>query len=382
MREGWETQTLEKVCERIFAGGDVPKNNLSKFKTDQYTIPIFANGEKNKGLYGYTDIPKVVDASITVSARGTIGYSEIRNEPFFPIVRLIVLVPNKDIIDLNFLKYVVSSMEFKKSGTSIPQLTVPMIKKYQANIPPLKEQKQIVSTLDKAFKQIDQAKANLEQNLHNAKELFQSKLNEVFSQRGEGWVEKTLNEVSLYFGRGKSKHRPRNDESLFGGEYPFIQTGDVRNSVKYIKAFSQTYNEKGLAQSKLWKKNTVCITIAANIAETAILDIDACFPDSIIGLVVDEKKTTVEFAYYALQFLKSTLQALGKGSAQDNLNMKTFETQYFPFPSIDIQEKIVLLLNELNDRSLKIQTHYQQKLNNLEELKKSILQKAFRGELT
>jgi type I restriction enzyme S subunit len=244
----------------------------------------------------------------------------------------------------------------------------------------IEEQTQIVTTLDKAFKQIDQAKANLEKNLNNAKELFQSKLNEVFSQRGEGWEEKTLKEVSNYFDRGKSKHRPRNDESLFGGDYPFIQTGDVRNSEKYIKLFSQTYNEKGLSQSKLWTKNTICITIAANIAETAILEFDACFPDSIIGLVIDKEQTTVEFAYYALQFLKTTLQALGKGSAQDNLNLKTFETQYFPFPTLEVQEEIVLTLNSLKNSSLKLEEHYQQKLNNLEELKKSILQKAFRGE--
>jgi len=104
VREGWEVKTLENICKRIFAGGDVPKNNLSKFKTDKYNIPIFANGEKNKGLYGYTDISKVVDPSITVSARGTIGYSEIRNEPFFPVVRLIVLIPDNSIVDLNFFR--------------------------------------------------------------------------------------------------------------------------------------------------------------------------------------------------------------------------------------------------------------------------------------
>ncbi|MEH7275928.1 restriction endonuclease subunit S, partial [Neobacillus vireti] len=98
-----------------------------------------------------------------------------------------------------------------------------------------------------------------------------------------------LNELGTV-SRGKSRHRPRDDKSLYGGKYPFIQTGDVKKANFYIRDFKQTYNEKGLAQSKLWNKGTLCITIAANIAETAILDIDACFPDSIVGFIPDENK--------------------------------------------------------------------------------------------
>lgn len=137
-------------------------------------------------------------------------------------------------------------------------------------------------------------------------------------------------DVSIEFGRGKSKHRPRNAEFLFGGKYPFVQTGEVRNAEKYINTYSKTYNDAGLAQSKIWAKGTICITIAANIAETAILDFDACFPDSIIGLIVDPKKATNDYTFYALMYLKSELQAQGKGSAQDNINLGTFKNNYSP----------------------------------------------------
>ena len=331
--------------------------------------------------------PRIGD--ILLAKNGTTGVGAIVDrDVVFDIYVSLAHIRVLDGILSSYMLYFINSPLAKKQfnkrlkGMGVPNLHLKEIREVLIPFPTsLKEQKQIVTTLDKAFKQIDQAKANLEKNLNNAKELFQSKLNEVFSQRGEGWEEKTLKEVSSYFGRGKSKHRPRNDESLFGGEYPFIQTGDVRNSKKHIKKFSQTYNEKGLAQSKLWKKNTICITIAANIAETAILDFDACFPDSIIGLVVDKEQSTIEFTYYALQFLKSKLQSLGKGSAQDNLNLKTFETQYFPFPSLKQQYELVTILDNLYNISWELQTHYQQKLNNLEELKKSILQKAFKGEL-
>ena len=100
-----------------------------------------------------------------------------------------------------------------------------------------------------------------------------------------GFELKSFDELG-FIGRGKSRHRPRNDESLYGGEFPLIQTGDVKNANLYITEYSQTYSQKGLDQSKLWEQNTLCITIAANIADTTILGIQACFPDSIIGFVV------------------------------------------------------------------------------------------------
>lgn len=249
------------------------------------------------------------------------------------------------------------------------------------SIPPLLEQQRIVAILDKAFASIATAKANTEQNLKNARALFDSYLHEVFSQRGEGWEEKRLVEIAKDFGRGKSKNRPRNDPKLYGGKYPFIQTGDIRNATHLITSYSQTYNETGLAQSKLWAKGTVCITIAANIAETAILNFDACFPDSVIGVTVDENKANNKFLEYLLQSFKSELQAKGKGSAQDNINMGTFENQLFPFPSLEKQNEIVAKFDILQKETQRLETLYQRKLTALDELKKSLLYKAFNGEL-
>ncbi|MGH8549823.1 MAG: restriction endonuclease subunit S [Methylococcales bacterium] len=206
------------------------------------------------------------------------------------------------------------------------------------------------------------AKANAEKNLQNARALFESHLNAVFTQRGEGWVEKRLGEVSRDFGRGKSKHRPRNDPRLYGGKHPFIQTGDVRNSDHLITSFSQTYNESGLAQSKLWPKGTLCITIAANIAETGILDFDACFPDSVIGVVVDENVTSNKFLEYLLQSFKTQLQSQAKGSARDNINLSTLENRLFPFPGLKVQQEIGSTLDGLREETQHLESIYQRKL--------------------
>ena len=249
-------------------------------------------------------------------------------------------------------------------------------------IPPIPEQKRIVAILDQAFADIDRARALTEQNLENARELFDSTLQQVFSQRGKGWDMKGLDEISLDFGRGKSKHRPRNDESLYGGEYPFIQTGDVRNSEHIISNYTKTYNDKGLAQSKLWPKGTICITIAANIAETGILGFEGCFPDSVIGVVVDPELATIGYVEYLLQSFKVILQAQGKGSAQDNINMGTFEKMKFPFPSVEVQAEMVNKLGDLSAQRQLLEQSYSSKLQKIEELKKSLLQKAFSGQLT
>ena len=130
-----------------------------------------------------------------------------------------------------------------------------------------------------------------------------------------------------------------------------------------------------------WKKGTLCITIAANIAETAILDFSGCFPDSIIGFNADTEKTNNHYVYYVLQHFKDELQKLGKGSAQDNINLGTFKNQLFPFPDLDTQKNIIIQVDDLNTQTKALEITYKQELEILNELKKSILQKAFNGEL-
>ncbi len=264
-------------------------------------------------------------------------------------------------------------------GATVKSLRLRHFTEIEIPLPSLTEQKRIVAILDKSFTAIATAKENAQQNLQNAKELFESYLQNVFENNK--WEGKTLEQISDVFGRGKSKHRPRNDKKLFGGDYPFIQTGDIRNSEHCVTNYSQTYNEVGLSQSKLWPKGTICITIAANIAETGVLSFEACFPDSVIGIVVNKELADIDFVEYLLQSFKVNLQALSKGSAQDNINLGTFKDKLFPFPPVKKQQQIVKKLNSLSAETKKLEGIYQQKINDLEELKKSVLEKAFKGEL-
>ncbi|WP_312508492.1 restriction endonuclease subunit S [Chryseobacterium culicis] len=163
------------------------------------------------------------------------------------------------------------------------------------------------------------------------------------------WEVRKLGEIAE-IARGKSKHRPRDADFLFGGQYPFIQTGDIKKADLYLTEYNQTYSEQGLSQSKLWDEDTLCITIAANIAETAILKIKACFPDSIIGLLPHKDRATVLFVKYSFDKFKIFIQRLSQGIAQDNLNQEKLSNVKFNFPSIEEQTKIASFLSLLDER--------------------------------
>ena len=152
------------------------------------------------------------------------------------------------------------------------------------------------------------------------------------------------------FERGKSKHRPRDAAHLYGGSYPFIQTGDVTNSDGRITSFRQTYSEAGLAQSRLWPAGTLAITIAANIAETAILTFPACFPDSVVGFTADPKKADVRFIEYLFQAVRKQVKSHAYGSAQENINLEVLRKLEFPIPPLSVQTEIADYLSVLDDR--------------------------------
>lgn len=142
-----EWKTIGEVC-KLSAGGDVPKERFSKNKTEEYTVPILSNGIGENALYGFTDIAKIKAPCVTVAARGTIGYCELRNEDFYPVVRLICACPKEELLPA-YLKYYLETIKFQVPTSGIPQLTVPMLSKYKIPIPTLAEQGRIVAILDK-----------------------------------------------------------------------------------------------------------------------------------------------------------------------------------------------------------------------------------------
>ena len=150
--------------------------------------------------------------------------------------------------------------------------------------------------------------------------------------------------------RGRSRHRPRYAPHLYGGEYPFIQTGDIKSSGGKITTFTQTYSEAGLAQSRLWNAGTLCITIAANIAETAILTFPSCFPDSVVGFIGNPDLVDTRYVEYTFRYLRSRIQGDASGSVQDNINLEYLRSHQIPVYSLVTQKAIAHILGALDDK--------------------------------
>ncbi len=177
--QGWEWKSLEEISENISAGGDKPKN-CTESKTAKNQIPVYANGVNNNGLVGYTDKATIIKPSLTISARGTIGFVCIRKEPYFPIVRLISLIPCENILCLHYLYFCLNFFIAKGEGSSIPQLTIPKFKSLQIPLPPLKEQEQIAKHLDFVFEKAKALKELYTKELKDYEELKQSLLDKAF----------------------------------------------------------------------------------------------------------------------------------------------------------------------------------------------------------
>ena len=164
------------------------------------------------------------------------------------------------------------------------------------------------------------------------------------------WNTKKLSELGT-FARGKSKHRPRDDERLYeGGGYPLIQTGEVKAANLYITSHEQEYGEFGLAQSKLWDAGTLCITIAANIAETAILGYPMCFPDSVVGFSAFPSESSEKFMHYVFTYIRNSIQNSVTGSIQDNINIDYLSQLDFKVPPKSYQDKVVGVLGTIDEK--------------------------------
>ena len=181
--------------------------------------------------------------------------------------------------------------------------------------------------------------------------------------------------------RGKSKHRPRKDPALFNGDYPFIQTGEVKASNRIIREYSKTYNDVGLAQSKLWPEGTLCITIAANIAETAFLGFDACFPDSIVGFTANSELVIPEYVELCFKASRASIEAYAPATAQKNINLSTLERLIIPYCSIEEQNIIVNQLEDIFMAIDKTENEIECSLQITELNRQSILKRAFSGQL-
>lgn len=237
-------------------------------------------------------------------------------------------------------------------------------------IPSIERQREIVQILRKSRELISLRK----QQLAKLDELIKARFVEMFGDPVKNtmdWEIKPLSELGE-LNRGVSKARPRNSPELLGGPYPLIQTGEVANAKTYITSFNSTYSEKGLAQSKMWPKGTLCITIAANIAQTSILTFDACFPDSVVGFI-SRNMTNELFIHYWFSFFQKILDEQAPQVAQKNINLKILSELNVIVPPLSLQNRFAAFVERVDKQKQTVQ----QSLEKLELMKKALMQEYF-----
>lgn len=331
----------------------------------------------SNGIVGYHSDHLIEKPSIIIGRKGSVGELNYSDNPSWPIDTAYgVEIIDEGKLNLRYLFYALKCLDI---SDIIQKGVKPGINRndyLEKEIPhiEIEEQKRIVEKLDSAFEKIDEAVGRIQMQKKHILNVINNYLFNLFVNKLQHIEKKPLNEIATV-ARGKSKHRPRNDKRLFGGSYPFIQTGDVRNSKKYINQFSKKYNELGLKQSKLWRKGTICLTIAANIGDVGILSIDACFPDSVVGITTS--KMDHEFLYYYLKTLQSLLDSKANSAAQKNINLQILSEIEVPVPPLKKQKELSKKISKLEEKTFLLLDKIEGELTMLEQLKESILDSAF-----
>ena len=338
---------------------------------DYFNKEVFSSNLKNykvvhKGMLAYNPSRINVGSVALLDSADTVIVS-----PLYVVVEVI-----KDCLLPEYLNAflhsptALSQIKVLTSGSVRDSLRYSSFELLQLPVPHIKQQRVVVLALDKVFNLI----AKCDEQIVRLDKLVKSRFVEMFGDvtvNDREWETATLPELGE-LNRGVSKARPRNSPELLGGPYPLVQTGDVSNSGLWIKNYSSTYSDKGLAQSRLWKRGTLCITIAANIAQTAILDFDACFPDSVGGFVPNERTDAI-FIHYWFSFFQKILEAQAPQVAQKNINLRILSGLKVVEPPLALQREFAAFVARVDKLALRAKGS----LEKLETLKKALMQKYF-----
>ena len=274
-----------------------------------------------------------------------------------------------------YLKSMFGYLRQTATGATIPHISRTALESIPLPEIDFDDQIRIAHLLGKVEGLIAQRKHQLQQLDELLKSVFLDMFGDPVRNEKE-WETVPLEQLGS-INRGVSKHRPRNDPKLLGGSHPLIQTGEVSNAGTYITSYTQTYSDIGFAQSKLWPAGTLCITIAANIAQTSILTFDACFPDSVVGFLAHKAESNTLYVHGLFWFFQAILEKNAPAAAQKNINLEILRGLAVPKPSIELQNQFAAIVEKVEA----LKSRYQHSLSDLEALYGALSQQAFKGEL-
>ena len=374
---------------------------------DSYATPVLTAGKsfilgytsEEDGLYPQDGLPVIIFDDFTTSSKYVDFPFKVKSSA------MKILIPNTELVLPKYIFYRMQLIQFDHSTHK--RYWIQQYSKLKVTIPDIDEQKRVVREIEERLSHLDNGEQMLQKTKQQLDVYRQAVLKEAFNGRFTEnfhvaiseelqWatneeieslpdIPKEWKYISLHrlgeLGRGRSKHRPRNDVKLFeNGKYPFLQTGEIKAAGKYITEYSKMYGEFGLKQSKLWAKGTLCITIAANIAETAFLGIDACFPDSVVGFTPSTLVNPMYIKYF-IESQKLRLWAFAPATAQKNINLDTLEKLIVPYCDIVEQNLVVEEIEERMSVCDNIEKAVENVLQQLKAMRQSILKTAFEERL-
>ncbi|WP_430972423.1 restriction endonuclease subunit S [Sunxiuqinia rutila] len=321
----WNQIKLSQISKQLFAGGDLPKNDFSKVKTEKYQIPIYANSSENKGLFGYTNQSRVDEPCITISARGTIGYTIVRNEPFFPIVRLLVLIPDPEKALPKYLELLVNQIDFSSFGAPIPQLTVPQVSDFKIPVPPINIQEKIVSEIEL----LEQQEQKAVEEVNDLKEQIKNVIIQLESNR-----KVALENISENL---DSKRKPVTKSDRENGIFPYYGASGI---VDYVSDYliddtvllisedganlkSRVSSIAFTASGKIWVNNHAHILKFKDMATHKLVE---------------------------LYLNQTDISEFITGQAQPKLNQNNLNSIKIPLPSLPEQERIVAEIERIEKK--------------------------------
>ena len=350
--EDWEVRRLSEHFN-VYAGGDVPKHSLSPTQSELHPYPIFANALQKKGLYGYTNERRSKANSLTITARGYLGHAEYRDQPFFPIVRLLVLEPICE-LDARFTTYAVNDrIEFPIESTGVPQLTAPQVGKYSVASPPtLPEQRAIAAALG----DVDALLGGLERLIAKKRDLKQAAMQQLLTGQTRlpgfsgAWEVKRLGDV----GRFLKGSGVRKDESL-SGDLRCIRYGEIYTRHNdYIKAFHSWISSEVAQTAVRLKQGDLCFAGSGETKEdigkcVAFVDDSEAYAGGDIVILRPENANAVFLGYYLnTRRINSQKASRGQGDAVVHISATALSSIEIVVPDLDEQTAIATILSDMD----------------------------------
>jgi type I restriction enzyme S subunit len=409
MKKGWPVTRLGNLADLV-TKGTTPTSIGHSFVEDGINFvkieSISTTGEFINNKFGHITLDchavlrrsQLKAGDILFSIAGALGRTAFVTDAILPAntnqaLAIIRLKPDDAVFPKFVLKaletgVVLEQIEKFKGGVAQLNLSLVQVRDLQIALPPLSEQQRIVAILDEAFADLATAKANAEKNLKNARALFESHLNSVFEQRSEGWVETTLEKIL--------SSQPRNGWSPPAANHsdtgtPVLTLSSVTGfqfraeKIKYTSAPTDIRRHYWVNNGDFLITRSNTPELVGHVAIASGIEQPTIYPDLIMRMNPNPEKMMTEFLYYQLRTPKLrseiTSRAQGANPTMKKLNKEAVQTLPICMPPISVQKRAVNTLSSLASETQRLESLYQRKLAALDELKQSLLNKAFTGEL-